>query len=92
MKYEIRFTSRFKKDFKLLQKRNLEITQLTNVIALLADGTALPPEYHDHLLVGDYKGCHECHIRPDWLLVYKIFEDILVLELTRTGTHSDLFG
>lgn len=91
MKYEIKYTSQFKKDFKLARKRNLDIQQLMAVIEMLANGIQLPEEYHDHPLAGNYQGCRECHIRPDWLLVYKLFDDILVLECTRTGTHSDLF-
>ncbi len=58
---------------------------------MLADGQNLPEEYNDHQLIGNYKGCRECHIAPDWLLIYKLFENVLVLELSRTGTHSDLF-
>ena len=92
MKYEIKFTSRFKKDYKLAQKRGLDISALEKVVEMLADGQSLPDEYHDHPLIGNYSGCRECHITPDWLLIYKFFESVLVLELSRTGTHSDLFG
>ena len=92
MKYEIKYTSHFKKDYKLAQKRGLDISALEKVIEMLADGQTLPEEYHDHQLVGNYNGCRECHIAPDWLLIYKIFEDVLVLELSRTGSHSDLFS
>ena len=91
MKYIVKFTSRFKKDYKLAVKRGYDISALENVIEMLAEGHTLPEAYHDHPLVGNYKGCRECHITPDWLLVYKIFNDVLVLELSRTGTHSDLF-
>jgi mRNA interferase YafQ len=64
---------------------------LAKVVEILAAGQPLPAEYHDHILRGDYVGCHECHIAPDWLLVYEIVEQDLLLYLTRTGTHSDLF-
>ena len=91
MKYEVRFTSQFKKDYRLAQKRNLPLDELNRIIAMLAEGIELPEDLHDHALLVNFKGCRECHIRPNWLLIYKVFENILVLELTRTGTHSDLF-
>lgn len=91
MKYEIKFTTRFKKDYKIVQKRNLDINLLHELISLLASGNPLPERYKDHALIGNYQGARECHIKPDWLLIYNIYEDILVLELMRTGTHSDLF-
>lgn len=91
MKFDVKFTSHFKKDYRLVQRRGLDMAALDKVIEMLAEGQALPDDYHDHLLIGNYKGCRECHITPDWLLIYKLFEDVLVLELTRTGTHSDLF-
>jgi len=92
MKYEVKFTSHFKKDYKLAQKRGLDMSLLEKVIEMLADGQTLPDNLHDYPLVGNYQGCRECHIMPDWLLIYKLFENILVLELSRTGTHSDLFS
>ena len=91
MKYEIKFTTRFKKDYKIAQKRNLDINLLHELISLLASGNPLPERYKDHPLTGNYQGARECHIKPDWLLIYNIYENILVLELMRTGTHSDLF-
>lgn len=91
MKYEVKFTSKFKKDFKLVKKRNFDLASLYKVIEILATGTPLPGEYHDHPLIGNYKGARECHIKPDWLLIYNIHDEVLVLELTRTGSHSDLF-
>lgn len=91
MKYEVKFTSHFKKNYKLAQKRGRDVAALDKVIEMLAEGQTLPDEYHDHSLVGNYRGCRECHIEPDWLLIYKLFENVLVLELSRTGTHSDLF-
>lgn len=91
MKYEIQKTSQFKKDFKLALKRNCDVKKLRKVISLLADGETLPEEYLDHSLRGTYNGYRECHIEPDWLLVYKITEQVLILTLYRTGSHSDLF-
>ena len=91
MKYEIQKTSQFKKDLKLALKRNCDIKKLQEIITLLANGETLPESCFDHPLKGDYSGYRECHVEPDWLLVYKITESILVLTLYRTGTHSDLF-
>lgn len=87
---EIIWTSRFKKDYKLAIKRGLPIEDLDDVIRKLAHGESLPEKYRDHLLAGNWKGHRECHIQPEWLLIYKIHQDLLVLTLTRTGTHSDL--
>lgn len=93
MKYEIQRTTSFVKDYKLAVKRGLDIRKLYKVVELLANGEALPEKYKDHALVNsrNYKGMRECHIEPDWLLVYKITDSVLVLTLFRTGTHSDLF-
>ena len=88
---EIVLSGRFKKDYKLLQRRGYDLSLLENVVNLLATGAPLPAKYKDHLLSGDYSGCRECHITPDWLLIYEIIDNELVLYLTRTGTHSDLF-
>ena len=90
--YSLRTTSRFRKDYKLMQKRGLDMTRLDTVITMLASGETLDESYHDHPLSGDYSGHRECHIAPDWLLVYYKQEDILVLTLVRTGSHSDLFS
>lgn len=90
-KYTIKTTSIFKKDLKLTAKRGYNIKELNDVVEILANGNKLPEKYKDHNLNGNYKGYRECHIQPDWLLVYKIENDILVLTLSRTGTHSDLF-
>lgn len=87
----IKYHTAFKKDYKRLKKRGYDLRKLENVITLLAEGKELPAAYRDHILLGDYSGCHECHIAPDWLLVYEILENELLLYLTRTGTHSDLF-
>ena len=91
IKYHIKRSSRFKKDFKTAKKRGYDIKLLEEVVKILARGEALPEQYLDHPLKGNYKGCRECHITPDWLLIYEIFDDTLILYLTRTGTHSDLF-
>lgn len=92
MKYTIKHTSRFKKDFKLAVRRGLEISRLTALVDMLAEGVSLPATYNDHPLTGRWVNHRECHIQPDWLLVYYYSEDVLVLTLVRTGTHSDLFG
>jgi mRNA interferase YafQ len=92
MKYEIEQTGAFKRQLKLAIKRKLDISQLNTIVDLLADGKPLPEKYQDHQLKGMWIEHRECHIEPDWLLIYKIHDDILVLTLTRTGTHSDLFG
>lgn len=91
MKYELKTTGRFKKDLKLAINRGYNISLLQTVIDLLCAGTPLPEKYKDHALTGNWSNYRECHITPDWLLVYKAEDDILVLTLTRTGTHSDLF-
>lgn len=88
---KIRFHTKFKKDYKRIQKRGYQIEHLEQVIALLAEETPLPEKYKDHELEGTYAGYRECHITPDWLLVYRVEKDALILVLTRTGTHSDLF-
>ena len=90
-KYRIAQTNRFKKDLKTVIKRGYNIDLLGSVVDTLARGEVLPEKYKDHSLLGDYKGCRECHITPDWLLIYEIADDELILYLTRTGTHSDLF-
>lgn len=89
--YTVKPTSRFQKDIKKAQKRGLDMELLTAVIKQLAAGKELPPSNRDHALIGDYTGCRECHIQPDWLLIYEIEQDELFLYLIRTGTHSDLF-
>ncbi|MDR2903858.1 MAG: type II toxin-antitoxin system YafQ family toxin [Clostridiales bacterium] len=88
--YEVKPSSKFKKDLKRASKRGYDISLLTTAIKLLADTGTLPEAYKDHALTGNWIGHRECHITPDWLLIYKIENDILVLTLTRTGTHSDL--
>ncbi len=91
MKYEIQRTTRFKKDYNLALKRGCDPNLLMEVIALLANGEQLPERYNDHSLSGNYAGYRECHVQPDWLLIYKRTESALILTSYRTGTHSDLF-
>ena len=89
-KYEVKITSRFKKDYRLAKKRGQNTQILKDIVLELADGHTLPAENHDHALVGDWIGYRECHIAPDWLLVYRKDDDVLVLTLMRTGSHSDM--
>lgn len=89
--YIVKPSGRFKKDLKVIAKRGYDINLLTSVIKLLAVGSPLPERNKDHALTGSWVNYRECHITPDWLLIYKVEDDILVLTLTRTGTHSDLF-
>lgn len=91
-KYIVKPTTQFKKDFKLAMKRSMKIELLEEVIAMLAMGEMLPDKHKDHALAGNWVGHRECHILPDWLLIYRIEDEVLVLTLARTGTHSDLFG
>ena len=91
MKYEILSTGKFKKDLKVIMKRGYNIQLLQGVVSLLTAGVPLPEKNKDHVLTGNWTGHRKCHITPDWLLIYKIDNDVLVLILTRTGTHNDLF-
>lgn len=91
-KYIVKPTTQFKKDFKLAMKCSMKIELLEEVIAMLAMGETLPDKHKDHALTGNWVGHRECHILPDWLLIYRIEDEVLVLTLARTGTHSDLFG
>ena len=88
---KIRYSSRFKKDYKSIVKRGYDTKLFEEVLSILVQEKTLPQKYIDHPLAGNYSGHRECHITPDWLLIYKIEKDILILSLTRTGTHSDLF-
>ena len=90
-KYTVKFTTVFRKDYKKAKKRRLPLEKLKEVVDLLAMGQPLPERNRDHALTGDWVGHRECHIQPDWLLIYRIEDDVLVLTLARTGTHSDLF-
>lgn len=89
---KLRLTTSFKKDYKLIVKRGYDISLFEEVLSILISGQKLPEKYRDHILMGHkYKGLHECHIQNDWLLIYRIFDQELILELCYTGTHSDLF-
>lgn len=88
---DIQYEKSFKKDYKRMLKRGCNPQNLQDVLSLLVNQQPLPEKYRDHYLSGNYAGYRECHIEPDWLLIYKIFNDKLVLILTRTGSHSDLF-
>lgn len=91
MKYTLKPTSTFKKEIRLAKKRNLNLSLLEEVINLLANDEILPEKYKDHALHGNLEGFRECHVLPDWLLIYQKDENNLYLYLARTGTHSDLF-
>ncbi|MCL2039780.1 MAG: type II toxin-antitoxin system YafQ family toxin [Bacteroidetes bacterium] len=91
MKYRIERTKEFRKEYKLCKKRGKDVSKIKYVINQLANGNRLDAKYNDHKLQEKYKGYRECHIEPDWLLIYTIEDDKLILTLTNTGTHSDLF-
>jgi mRNA interferase YafQ len=88
--YEIKETARFRKDYRLAKKRGENLSLLREIVIQLANGEKLPDKNRDHALTNDWAGFRECHITPDWLLVYQWEDDVLVLTLTRTGSHSDL--
>jgi len=88
---KLRYSAKFKKDFKLVQKKGYDISLFEEILSMLCNENILSPKHKDHPLSGNYAGFRECHITPDWLLIYKIEKEILVLSLTRTGTHSELF-
>lgn len=90
-KYRLILSGGFKKDLKLAVKRKRDISKLDAVVEMLLSGETLPKKHKDHNLVGNWAGYRECHIEPDWLLIYYVENDILALTLTRTGTHEDLF-
>ncbi len=90
--YKIVYTNRMKKDVKLMNKRGKDIGKLTNVLSMLVSGRPLPVQYKDHPLSGSLRDFRECHIEPDWLLMYRIHEDTLILSAVATGSHADLFG
>ena len=91
MKRDILWTSKFKRDYKLAEKRNKDMSLMDDCIRMLAVRAELAPKYRDHELSGNWAGHRECHIQPDWLLIYRIEDDDLILVLTRTGSHSDLY-
>ena len=88
----LKTTSKFRKDYKRMKKRGYDLARLEEIIDQLLRGETLAPKHRDHELIGDYAGFSECHVQPDWLLVYEIDQDVLVLTAFRTGTHSDLFS
>lgn len=87
----IKYHTMFKKDFKRIKKRGYDISRLEKIVELLANEVPLPEQFKDHNLSGNYNGFRECHIAPDWLLIYQVNNNKLVLVLSRTGSHSDLF-
>lgn len=91
MKYDVQFTTQFKKDLRLAKRQNNNLDKLFEVIDILANGGTLDAKYRDHDLTGKYSGTRECHIETDWLLVYEIRNELLVLMLYRLGTHPNLF-
>ena len=91
-KYTIKTTSSFKKDLKLAKRRGLSLNDLYDVVDILENDKPMPEKYHNHLLHGNYQGYWECHINPDWLLLYEKDTEIRIISLFRTGTHSDIFG
>jgi len=91
MKYRVSQTAQFRKDYKRISKRHYDVSLLHEVVAKLANGETLSAKHKDHALTGEFKCFREFHITPDWLLVYRKFENNLILSLLRTGTHSDLF-
>jgi len=85
----IYYTSQFKRDYKKIKKQNRDLNKLKIIIRILASGEKLEPKYRDHQLIGEFKGYRDCHIEPDWLIIYKKTSDNIIFE--RTGSHSDLF-
>ena len=92
MQYELILTGKFKKSLKLAKKRGLDLKLLDKVITMLQNDVPLEEKYRDHELKGKYQGFKECHIQPDWLLIYLKENDVLTLTLVDTGTHADLFN
>ena len=90
--YKIVYTNRMKRDVRLMKKRGKDIGKLVNILSLLASSSPLPLQYKDHALSGSLRDFRECHIEPDWLLMYQIYEDVLILSAVATGSHADLFG
>lgn len=89
---DVFFSAKFKRDFKRVGKQGKDMELLRDVVKILAAEKPLDPKYRDHPLSGDYSGQRECHIQSDWLLIYKVNKNKLLLTLTRTGAHSELFG
>lgn len=91
MQYELKYTRAFRRGYRRAKKRGLDLSLLGEIVEMLRCGKKLPKKYADHCLSGDFSQCRECHIQPDWLLVYRIDDDILTLTLMDTGTHAELF-
>ncbi len=89
--FQLRYTNHFKRNLKLLKKQGKDLSKLNEVLDLLTKGEPLPIKYKDHSLTGNYSGCRECHIEPDWLLIYEVINNELVIILVTTGSHSELF-
>lgn len=89
-KHQLDFTTAFSKDLKRIKKRGYDLSLMSEVVNRLQEGKPLPEKYKDHALTGNWKGFRDCHIQPDWILVYRVHQDKLLLVLSRTGTHSDL--
>ena len=90
MKYTPYYTTRIRRQLKMLKKRGYDMSLFKEVVDMLLDGKPLPPKYHDHPLRGDRRGYRDCHILPNWVLIYKIDKGVLTLTLSETGTHSDI--
>ena len=90
--FDVVASNQFKRDLKLAKKRGYNIETLREVVRKLASGEELEAKYRDHMMTGNYIGFRECHIAPDWVLIYRINENVLELYLSRTGTHSDLLS
>lgn len=92
--YELRYSNQFKRQYKKLRRsgQGRITSELEKVVNLLAGGSTLPDRCRNHKLTGNLKDCWECHIAPDWLLIYRIYEDVMVLELVVMGSHGNLFG
>jgi len=89
--YKLRVTKKFDKSFDLCAKRGYDMNVIREAMRLLVESGELPPEYKTHKLIGKYKGCLECHLKPDWLMIWEKHENELVMLMVDTGTHSDLF-
>ncbi len=90
--YHVKFTTAYKKSYKLMKKRGLDLSILDDVVDKIRQGIPLEAKHRDHALSGNFEGFRECHVKPDWLLVYLIENDILTLTLVDTGSHADIFG
>ncbi|SFR81597.1 type II toxin-antitoxin system mRNA interferase toxin, RelE/StbE family [[Clostridium] aminophilum] len=90
--YRVKFTTTYKKSYKLMKKRGLNMSLIDETVDNLRQGIPLEEKYRDHALTGNFEGFRECHIKPDWLLIYLIENDILTLTLVDTGFHSDIFN